>query len=82
MSASPAIFGPTGAKDEFERVTERDYLLNTKEPGGTPSSSPKTIYRICTPGASAPYYKIESNVRFRAGDVIEWLQHHGSYRVS
>ncbi len=45
MSTSPLLsdLGPTGAKDEFEGLTERDYLLNTKEPGGTPSSSPKTI---------------------------------------
>ncbi|MGA2326168.1 MAG: helix-turn-helix domain-containing protein [Bryobacteraceae bacterium] len=83
MSTSPATISstPTRTKDVFERLAECDFLLNAKELGQILGISPKTIYSYVSRNL-IPYYKIESNVRFRAGDVMEWLRRRAGCRVS
>jgi predicted DNA-binding transcriptional regulator AlpA len=73
MSSSPAhpisAVGP--ADDVFERLARCDRLLTAKELGDILAISPKTLYNYVTRGM-IPYFKIESNVRFRAREVAEW----------
>ena len=77
MSASPAHPKPaTGqADDVFERLARCDRLLTAKELADILAISPKTLYNYVTRGM-IPYFKIESNVRFRAREVAEWLRRH------
>lgn len=77
MSASPAhpISTVGQADDVFERLARCDRLLTAKELADILTISPKTLYNYVTRGM-IPYFKIESNVRFRARDVAEWLRQH------
>ena len=79
MSASPAHpianAGPSG--DVFERFARWDRLLTAKELAEVLAISPKTLYSYVARGM-IPYFKIESNVRFRAREVAEWLQQRSS----
>ena len=77
MSASPAhSISATGqADDVFERLARCDRLLTAKELADILAISPKTLYNYVTRGM-IPYFKIESNVRFRAREVAEWLRQH------
>ena len=59
----------------FERVARCDRLLTAKQLADTLAISPKTLYNYVTRGM-IPYFKIESNVRFRAREVAEWLRQH------
>ncbi|MBY0502773.1 MAG: helix-turn-helix domain-containing protein [Bryobacteraceae bacterium] len=43
--------------------------------------SPKTLYNYVTRGM-IPYFKIESNVRFRAREVADWLHQHSGRLVT
>jgi excisionase family DNA binding protein len=62
-------------------TTRCDRLLTAKELADILAISPKTLYNYVTRGM-IPYFKIESNVRFRAREVAEWLrQHSGRPRV-
>ena len=84
MSASPAhpISADGQADDVFERLARCDRLLTAKELADILAISPKTLYNYVTRGM-IPYFKIESNVRFRAREVAEWLrQHSGRPAVS
>ena len=83
MSTSPATISstPTRTKDVFERLAECDFLLNAKELGQILGISPKAIYSYVSRNL-IPYYKIESNVRFRGGDAKEWLRHCAGCHVS
>jgi excisionase family DNA binding protein len=83
MSTSPASvsYGPSRTRDVFERLAECESLLNAKELGRILGISPKTIYSYVSRNM-IPYFKIESNVRFRAADILEWLRCHAAYRVS
>jgi excisionase family DNA binding protein len=70
MSASPAhSISATGQADDCDR------LLTAKELADILAISPKTLYNYVTRGMIA-YFKIESNVRFRAREVAEWLRQH------
>ena len=77
MSASPAqpISATGQAEDVFERLARCDRLLTAKELADILAISPKTLYNYVTRGM-IPYFKIESNVRFRAREVAEWLRQH------
>ena len=77
MSASPAqpISATGQAEDVFERLARCDRLLTAKQLADTLAISPKTLYNYVTRGM-IPYFKIESNVRFRAREVAEWLRQH------
>jgi excisionase family DNA binding protein len=79
MSASPAhSISATGqADDVFERLARSERLLTAKELADILAISPKTLYNYVTRGM-IPYFKIESNVRFRAREVAEWLRQHSS----
>ena len=83
MSASPAQ--PTSAvgqaDDVFERLARCDRLLTAKELADILAISPKTLYNYVTRGM-IPYFKIESNVRFRAREVAEWLRQHSGRPVA
>ena len=63
------------------RVAECDFLLNAKDLGRILGISPQTIYSYVSRNLM-PYYKIESNVRFRGGDAKEWLRHCAGCHVS
>lgn len=77
MSASPAhsvsVAGHAG--DVFERLARCDRLLTTKELADILAISPKTLYSYVARGM-IPYFKIESNVRYRAREVSDWLRQH------
>ena len=77
MSTSPAhsISATSQADDVFERLARCDRLLTAKELADILAISPKTLYNYVTRGM-IPYFKIESNVRFRAREVAEWLRQH------
>ncbi len=77
MSASPAhpISALGQADDVFERLARCDRLLTAKELAEILAISPKTLYNYVTRGM-IPYFKIESNVRFRAREVADWLRQH------
>lgn len=77
MSASPAhpISAVGQADDVFERLARCDRLLTAKELADILAISPKTLYNYVTRGM-IPYFKIESNVRFRALEVAQWLRQH------
>jgi excisionase family DNA binding protein len=79
MSASPAhSMSATGqADDVFERLARCDRLLTAKELADILAISPKTLYNYVTRGM-IPYFKIESNVRFRAREVAEWIRQYSS----
>jgi len=66
--------------DVFERLAKCDRLLTARELGDILAISPKTLYNYVTRGM-IPYFKIESNVRFRARDVAEWIRQHSGNRV-
>lgn len=74
MSTSPirASRVATTTGDVFDRLASCDRLLTAKELGEILAISPKTLYSYVSRGM-IPYFKIESNVRFRARDVAEWL---------
>ena len=63
---------PRPVGDVFERLAGCDRLLTAKELGQILAISPKTLYSYVSRGM-IPFFKIESNVRFRAHDVAEWL---------
>lgn len=75
MSASPAHSLPVvgHAGDVFERLARSDRLLTAKELADILAISPKTLYSYVARGM-IPYFKIESNVRFRAREVSAWLR--------
>ena len=77
MSASPAhpISAVRQTDDVFERLARCDRLLTAKELADILAISPKTLYNYVTRGM-IPYFKIESNVRFRALEVAQWLRQH------
>lgn len=83
MSASPAhsvsVVGHAG--DVFERLARCDRLLTTKELADILAISPKTLYSYVARGM-IPYFKIESNVRFRAREVAEWLRQHSGRQAA
>ena len=83
MSASPvhpiSAVGP--ADDVFERLARCDRLLTAKELADILAISPKTLYNYVTRGM-IPYFKIESNVRFRAREVAEWLRQYSGRPVA
>jgi excisionase family DNA binding protein len=83
MSASPVhqLFAVGAAGDVFERLARYDRLLTAKELADILAISPKTLYSYVTRGM-IPYFKIESNVRFRARDVAEWLRQHSGRPVA
>jgi excisionase family DNA binding protein len=62
-----------GHADVFERLARCDRLLTAKELAGILAISPKTLYSYVIRGM-IPFFKIESNVRFRARDIAEWLR--------
>lgn len=74
MTTSPmqavADFGQT---DVFERLARCDRLLTAKELADILAISPKTLYSYVTRGM-IPFFKIESNVRFRARDIADRLR--------
>ena len=82
MSASPAhpvsVAGHAG--DVFERLARCDRLLTAKELADILAISPKTLYSYVARGM-IPHFKIESNVRFRAREVAEWLRQHSGQPV-
>jgi len=83
MLASPLhpISATGQADDVFDRLARCDRLLTAKELADILAISPKTLYNYVTRGM-IPYFKIESNVRFRAREVAEWLrQHSGQPRL-
>lgn len=82
MATSPVPQVPVidQADDVFERLAKCDRLLTARELGDILAISPKTLYNYVTRGM-IPYFKIESNVRFRARDVAEWLRQHSGNRV-
>jgi excisionase family DNA binding protein len=61
------------AADVFERLARSDRLLTAKELAGLLAVSPKTLYNYVSRNL-IPYYKIESNVRFRGQDIADWLR--------
>ena len=77
MSASSVHqISAVGASDDvFELLNRCDRLLTAKELADILAISPKTLYSYVTRGM-IPYFKIESNVRFRAREVSEWLRQH------
>jgi len=77
MSASPVhqLSCVGRADDVFDRLARCDHLLTAKELADILAISPKTLYNYVTRGM-IPYFKIESNVRFRAREVAEWLEKH------
>lgn len=77
MSASPVhqLSSADHTDDVFDRLARCDRLLTAKELADILAISPKTLYNYVTRGM-IPYFKIESNVRFRARDVAEWLRQH------
>jgi len=77
VSASPVHqVAAVGAGDDvFERLNRCNRLLAAKELADILAISPKTLYSYVTRGM-IPYFKIESNVRFRARDVSDWLRQH------
>lgn len=74
MTTSPmhavADFGQT---DVFDQLARCDRLLTAKELADILAISPKTLYSYVTRGM-IPFFKIESNVRFRARDIADWLR--------
>lgn len=74
MSASPVTATSIRhrAGDVFERLAGCDRLLTAKELGQILAISPKTLYSYVSRGM-IPFFKIESNVRFRGSDVADWL---------
>ena len=82
MATSPVHQIPVidQADDVFERLAKCDRLLTARELGDILAISPKTLYNYVT-RRMIPYFKIESNVRFRARDVAEWLQQHSGNGV-
>jgi len=82
MATSPVHQMPIidQADDVFERLAKCDRLLTARELGVILAISPKTLYNYVTRGM-IPYFKIESNVRFRARDVAEWLRQHSGNGV-
>jgi len=73
MSTSHADTMPVVATaDVFERLARYDRLLTAKELAQILGISPKTLYSYVG-RRMIPCFKIESNVRFRAQDVTEWL---------
>ena len=74
--AMPASTGaPTFdvAADVFDRLARSDRLLTAKELAVLLAVSPKTLYSYVSRNL-IPYYKIESNVRFRGRDIADWLR--------
>jgi excisionase family DNA binding protein len=69
------------AGDVFERLARCDRLLTARELAGILAISPKTLYSYVARGM-IPYFKIESNVRFRAREVAEWLRQHSGRPVA
>ncbi len=59
--------------DIFERLEESDRMLTATELARLLAMSPKTIYSYVSRNL-IPYYKIESNIRFRGKDVADWLR--------
>jgi excisionase family DNA binding protein len=83
VSASPVHqVAAVGAGDDvFERLNRCDRLLTAKELADILAISPKTLYSYVTRGM-IPYFKIESNVRFRAREVSDWLRQHSGQPVA
>lgn len=75
MSTSPVqeAVGEFGQTDVFEQLARCDRLLTAKELADILTISPKTLYSYVTRGL-IPFFKIESNVRFRARDIADWLR--------
>ncbi|MGE5645940.1 MAG: helix-turn-helix domain-containing protein [Acidobacteriota bacterium] len=74
MSTSPAQATSAAiATDVFERLARCDRLLTAKELAQILAMSPKTLYSYVGRGI-IPFFKIESNVRFRPRDVSDWLR--------
>jgi len=59
-------------RDVFDRLGDYDRFLTAKELARILAISEKTIYTYVSK-KMIPYYKIESNVRFRAKDIATWL---------
>jgi excisionase family DNA binding protein len=83
MSASPVhqLSAVGHADDVFERLARSDRLLTAKELADILAISPKTLYNYVSRGM-IPYFKIESNVRFRAREVAEWLRQHSGRQMA
>ena len=83
MSASPVHqVAAVGAGDDvFERLDRCNRLLTARELADILAISPKTLYSYVTRGM-IPYFKIESNVRFRAREVSDWLRQHSGRPVA
>jgi excisionase family DNA binding protein len=61
------------SRDVFARLEQSDRLLTARELAVLLAVSPKTLYNYVSRNL-IPYYKIESNVRFRGKDIAEWLR--------
>ncbi len=73
-TSTPADFQvPAATRDIFARLEHSERLLSAKELATLLAVSPKTLYSYVSRNW-IPYYKIESNVRFRGKDIAEWLR--------
>jgi excisionase family DNA binding protein len=75
MSTSPALRSDDSdhPPDVMDRLHRCGHLWTAKEPAQILAISPKTIYAYVARNL-IPRYKVESNVRFRARDIAEWLR--------
>jgi predicted DNA-binding transcriptional regulator AlpA len=83
MSTSPMLPQPSSplSDDIFERLSQCPKLLTARELSGIITIKPKTLYSYAAQGL-IPHYKIESNVRFRGGEIADWLREHARRRVN
>jgi hypothetical protein len=77
MSTSPVLPQPYGplSDDIFEQLLQAPKLLTARELSGIITIKPKTLYSYAAQGL-IPHYKIESNVRFRGREIVDWLRDH------
>lgn len=83
MSTSPVLPQPSSplSDDIFERLLQCPKLLTARELSGIITIKPKTLYSYAAQGL-IPHYKIESNVRFRGGEIADWLREHACRRAN
>ncbi len=64
------------SRDFLERLVQCEKLLTVRELAEILAISDKTIYSYVARNL-IPYYKIQSNVRFRPSDIAIWLRRQG-----
>ena len=64
------------SQDFFDRLAQWEKLLTVRELAEILAISDKTIYSYVARNL-IPYYKIQSNVRFRPSDIAIWLRRQG-----